>query len=308
MNALFLSSLLLFAAAPGKAKSKGTPAAAQRELIRRTIQVTDATREIEIHVARGSATTLAFPLPVKKRLLADSKGYFPAEAQVLGGQAFILLPAQDVPAGEAVTLQITLADGTLLPPFLLTSVPDATDLFVDITVDLQKKASAESATALKVQLGELQSRLDECQQSGGDKGAVKVAELVLRQDFRKPVAFVVEKHPARELDKQSRLLVETHHVYRLFDVSYLVLTVENRDPEKHWVLERAEVGIAGDSSAVEARVLDVAQEMSQGIPPGEEAKLVVAFKTPEQGVDHRFTLKLLEKSGNRHVTLSDLKL
>ena len=308
MNALVLSSLLLLAAAPAKVKTKGAPAPAQRELVRRTIAVTDGTREIEVHVAAGNATTLAFPLPVKKRLLADSKGYFPAESQVLGGQAFILLPAQDVPAGEAVTLQITLADGTLLPPFLLTSVAGVTDLFVDITVDLQKKASADSATGLKVQLGEMQSRLDECQQSGGDKGAVKVAELVLRQDFRKPVAFVVEKHPSRELDKQSRLLVETHHVYRLFDVSYLVLTVENRDPEKHWVLERAEMSIAGDSSAADARVLDVAQEMSQGIPPGEEAKLVVAFKTPEQGVDHHFTLKLFEKAGNRHVTLTDLKL
>lgn len=307
MNALILSTLLLLAAAPAKVKTKGAPAATQRELVRRTIQVTDQTREIEVHVAAGSATTLAFPLPVKRHLLPDSKGYFPADLQTPSGQAFILLPAKDVPAGEAVTLQITLGDGTLLPPFLLTSVPGVSDLFVNITVDLQQKASADSATALKVQLGEMQSRLDECQQSSGDKGAVKVAELVLRQDFKKPAAFIVEKHPARELDKQSRLLVETHHVYRLFDVSYLVLTVENRDPEKRWVLERAEVGIAGDSSA-DARVLDVAQEMSQGIPPGEEAKLVVAFKTPEQGVDHSFTLKLFEKAGNRHVTLTDLKL
>jgi hypothetical protein len=137
---------------------------------------------------------------------------------------------------------------------------------------------------------------------------VKVGELVLKQDFKKPVAFIVEKHPARKLDKQAFLLVETLAVYRLFDASYLVLTVENRDPDKVWVLDRAEVAVAGSSSNVDARVLDVAQEMSQGIPPGVEAKLVVVFKTPEQSADQRFTLKLLEKAGNRHISLENLKL
>ncbi|MFT3714023.1 MAG: DUF2381 family protein [Archangium sp.] len=297
---------LLLAAPPSKKKSE--PEVPRRELVRRSIAITDSTREVEVHVAGGSPTTLVFPQNIAKYALVDAKGYFPAANQQRAGRLFILLPDKDVREGDAVTLQLTLEDGTLLPPLLLTSVPTASDLHVEMAVQLQQRASSESAVALKSQVTELQSKLDECQQSGGDRGASKVAELVLRQDFRKPVAFVVEKHPARRLDKQSRLLVEAHHVYRLFDVSYLVLTIENRDPDKLWVLERAEIALTSGSSNVEARVLDVAQEMSQGVPPGEEAKLVVSFKTPEQSADHQFTLRLLEKAGNRHVELDGLKL
>lgn len=311
MSSLLLACLLL-TASPAAVPSQRVTAVAKgkREFLRRVVSVTDATAEIAVTVSAGNATTLAFPRPVKEEalILADARNYFGGEPPVVNGQFLLLRPAKDVPRGEAVALQVTLVDGTVLPPILLTSAPKVSDIFVDVGVDLQKKASADSATGLKVQLGELQGRLDECQQSAGERGAIKVAELVLRQDFRKPASFVVERHPSRSLDKQSRLLVETHHTYRLFDVSYVVLTVENRDPDKLWVLERAEVAVVGGGSSVEARVLDVAQEMSGGIPPAEESKLVVAFKTPEQAADHHFTLKLFEKAGNRHVTLSELKL
>ncbi len=304
---LFLALMLSAAPAPSARAPRPAP---RREFLRRVIQVTDATREVPVTVSAGNATTLAFPQPINgaRVVLADAHGYFGGHPVDLNGNFLMLKPAKDIPAGEAVAMQVTLVDGTGLPPILLSSAPGSTDLFVDIDIAFKTKASADSAIGLKAQLGELQARLDECQQSAGDKGAMKVAELVLRQDFTKPAAFVVEKHSARHLDKQSQLLVETHDVYRLFDTSFLVVSLENRDPDKLWVLERAEVSVAGGGSSVGARVLDVAQEMNQGVPPGEEAKLVVAFKTPEQTAKHSFELKLFEKAGNRHVTLSDLKL
>lgn len=58
---------------------------------------------------------------------------------------------------------------------------------------------------------------------------------------------------------------------------------------------------------VDAQVVSVAQELSQGIPRG-SLRVVVGFRTPEQTTDHRFSVKLLEKDGNRHVALSNLKL
>lgn len=307
MNAAFLVALALLSAAPKSKVAKEAAAPVHTFNGQRSVVVTDDTKEVAVSVSAGNTTTLAFPTAVKQTatVIFDSK-YFGGKPKVVG-QFVSFSPVKDIPQGESVVLQLTLVDNTVLPPIML-STASATDVYVDVQLSLEKKSSADSATALKVQLSEMQSRLDECQQSAGERGAVKVGELVLKQDFHKQVAFVVEKHPARELDKQSRLLVETHHVYRLFDVSYLVLTVENRDPDKLWVFDRAEVSTGGGNTSIDARVLDVAQEMSQGIPPGVEAKLVVVYKTPEQSVDHLFTLKLLEKAGNRHVELTDLKL
>lgn len=305
MNVVLLLVPLLFTAAP-KAKP-GKPPPPKKELVRRSLDITDATKEVPVCVSGGGVTTLFFSQNVGQVLLPDPDRRFEDEASAQG-KALLLRPAVDLPAGTAMAMNVSLADGTVLPPFILTTCASSTDLFVEVAVKLQQRASADSAVALRGQLSELQSRLDECQQSAGDKGAVKVGELVLKQDFHKPVAFIVEKHPARKLDKQSFLLLETLAVYRLFDASYLVLTIENRDPDKVWVLDRAEVSVAGGRSSVDARVLDVAQEMSQGIPPGVEAKLVVVYKTPEQSADQRFTLKLFEKAGNRHVSLENLKL
>lgn len=301
--------LLAVSAAPAAARP-GVPAkktgAVPRELLRRSVSVDDSTREVPLSVGAGVVTTLSFSTAVAQVILPDPKSLFDGPPQSADKVVF-LRPLKELAKGEAMTMQVTLADGTSLPPFLITSTPERADLFVDVSVQLQKKAAADSATALKVQVAELMGRLDECQQSSGDRGASKVAELVLKQDFRKPTAFVVERHSARHLDKQAKLLIEARHVYRLFDASYLVLTIENREPDRLWVFERAEVQVEG-ASTVEARLLDVVQEMSGGIPPGEEAKLVVVFRTPEQDASHAYTLKLFEKAGNRHVTLTGLKL
>jgi hypothetical protein len=303
--------LLSLAAPPGTRVAAATskkekPPAAPRELARRSVTVDDATKDVPLSVGAGVVTTLSFSSAVESVFLPDPKGLFDGPPQSAGKVVF-LRPLKELVKGEALTMQVTLTDGTSLPPFLITSTPERADLFLDVSVQLQKKASADSASNLKVQLSELMGRLDECQQSSGDKGAIKVAEMVLKQDFSKPAAFVVERHNTRQLDKQAKLLVETRHLYRLFDTSYLVLTIENREPDRLWVFERAEVQVEGGST-VEARVLDVAQEMSAGIPSGEESKMVIVFRTPEQDASHAYTLKLFEKSGNRHVVLSGLKL
>jgi len=309
MTPLFVLLLSLVGADPNArvaaAGAKKGPAA-PRELSRRSVTIDDSTKEVPLSVGAGVVTTLSFSTTVDHVFLPDPKGLFDGPPQSADKVVF-LRPLKELAKGEALTMQVTLTDGTSLPPFLITSAPDHADLFLDVTVDLKKKASADSAASLKVQLSELMGRLDECQQSSGDRGASKVAEMVLKQDFRKPAAFVVERRTARQLDKQAKLLIETRHVYRLFDTSYLVLTLENREPDRLWVFERAEVQVEGNST-VEARVMDVAQEMSAGIPSGEEAKMVIVFRTPDQDASHTYTLKLFEKSGNRHVVLTGLKL
>lgn len=196
-----------------------------------------------MHVAAGTATTILFPVELRKVGLLDTKNYFPDDHRQQGDKMLMLLPARDIDPGDAISMQVEFGDGTRLS-FVLNTISESADLVVDVEIARKAKAAAESAPALKAQVVELQSRLDACETVAGEAGA-RVAELILRQDPAKPAAFVVERHPARELDKQSRLLVETLHVYRLFDLSYLVLSVENRDPSKLWVMDRVEVGVAG---------------------------------------------------------------
>jgi hypothetical protein len=306
MTAVLLLLACLTAAAPTtRGRGKASIPKQQRETSRRAVEITDATTEVAVFVAAQSVTTLYFPQEVTGVLLPDPDGRFDGPP-VARGSSLMVRAKGELP--RAMAMQVTLADGTTLPPFILTSKSTSYDLFVDVGVKLQRKASGDSAVALRGQVSELQSRLDECQQSAGDQGARKVGELILRQDFSKPVAFVVEQHPTRALDKQSGLLVETRQIYRLFDLTYLVLTVENRNPDKLWVLDRAEASAVGAGSIVDAQVLDVIQEMSQGVPPGAEARLVVIFKTPEQATDQRYSLRLIEKAGNRHVALANLRL
>lgn len=278
-----------------------------RELQHRSVDITDSTAQVDIHVAAGVPTTLIFPIQISKHLLLDPKGIFPPNMQQRAGRLFVLFAEKDIPAGDEISLQLTLEDGTLLPPITLKTVPAVVDSNVEVTVSLKAKASAESAAALKAQLVELHSRLDDCQQVAGDAGARKIAEFVLKQDPLKPAAFVAEHHSARKIDRQEALLVETRLVYRLFDLSYLVLTVENRDPSKPWVLDKAEISVTGGSSTVDAQVVQVAREVEE-LAPGAEARFVVVFKTPDQETSHTFTLRLREKGGNRHVELEGIKL
>lgn len=279
----------------------------KREQLRRTVTVTDDTHDIDIHVAAGQATTLIFPRPVAAATAPDAQGYFRPDGVKTTDRLVVLLPNREVKAGEAISLTVVLTDGSLLP-FVVSSIKESFDLTLEVVVARKARGAPESVEVLKSQVGELQGKLDDCQQSAGTAGERKLADLILRQDPTKTAAFVVERHPAKQLDKQARLLVETLHVYRLFDSSFLVLTVENRDPVKLWVLDRVEVSVASGSSTADTRVIDVEQELSQGIPPSASSRLVVVFKTPpDQSADHRFTLKLLEKDGNRHVTLTGLR-
>jgi uncharacterized protein (TIGR02268 family) len=274
----------------------------KRELKKRVLRIHDDTGVSEVHVAGGIPTSLSFLLDVEaeRLLLADPKERF-FDPQT-NGRTVVLVPKEDLPAGERAVLQVTLADGTLLP-FTLSTVPAEADLMLEVELELKRRAGPESVAALKSSVADIQGRLDECQASAGEQGMAKVAALVLAQDPSKPEAFTVEKHPARRLDKQSRLLLETRHIYRLFDLSYLVLTVENRDPSRAWVLERAEVSVAGGAQSTETRVVAVAEEVKV-LAPGETARLVVGFATPSQEVSQRYALKLYEKGGPRHVELS----
>ncbi|WP_242392163.1 DUF2381 family protein [Anaeromyxobacter oryzisoli] len=290
--------------AAGRGKSSDPEAVlARRELRRRSLTITDSNVSSlpEIHVAGGTATILSFQVPLRDggAFIADVKSLMNPLSQ--SEKFVVLVPKRDLPG--ALPLNVSLADGTVLTFKLITIATEA-DAQVDVVLDLQKSAAPDSAAALKTSLVSVRAQLDECQANSATAGVASVASLFMQQNLDAPHAF--ERHAIHGGDKQSRLLVEARWVYRLLGMTYLVLTVENRDPTKSWALDRAEVKLLGGSS-VDVKVLSIQTELGT-LPPDVTEKVVVAFATPPQSAHQRVSLSLLEKEGARHVVLDALDL
>ena len=94
---------------------------------------------------------------------------------------------------------------------------------------------------------------------GTGAGAAKLAALFLAQSLDEPQVF--DRHPLRGADKQNRLLVQARWVYRLAGITYMLFTVENRDPAKPWMFGRAEVRLDGAGDAIDVKVLASASDV-----------------------------------------------
>ncbi len=308
LRSLALLTLVTFAPTAALAGGRGKSASAdmspvKRELRRRSLTITDSNVSSlpEIHVAGGTATILSFQVPLREggAFIADVKGLMNPLSQ--SERFVVLVPKKDL--ADALPLNVSLADGTVLTFKLVTIATDA-DAQVDVVLDLHKNVAPESAAALKTSLVSVRAQLDECQAGSATAGVAKIASLFMQQNLDAPHAF--ERHAIRGGDKQSRLLVEARWVYRLLGMTYLVLTVENRDPAKPWVLDRTEVKLLGASS-IDVKVLSVQAELAT-LPPDVAEKVVVAFATPPQTSRQKVSLSLLEKEGARHVVLDGLDL
>lgn len=296
---LAVVAVVLLAAGASAAPKRATH---ERELRRRALTVDDANVSAlpEIHVAKGVSTVLTFPVALREggAFVADVKNVMDILSQ--SERVVLIVPKQDL-AGP-LALNVTLADGTVLT-FKLVSVRTDVDVQVDLAVALERRNSAESPSALKESLTHVRAQLEECQAMSGVGGVAKVASLLVAQDLDSPHAF--ERRAARGGDRQSRLLVQARWVYRLLGTTYVVLAVENRDAARTWVLERAEVKLAGKGPATSVKVLSAVTEMP-ALPPDVQEKVVVAFNTPARERDQGFTLSLFEKDGSRHVLLENL--
>jgi len=276
----------------------------KRALKRRSLLVTDANfNEVQvIHVAAGVPTTISFRQPLRPEsvILADTTNAFlPVKATET---SIVLIPKRDLGQRSMTTLTVTLADSTILP-LVLTTVPGEADIGVDINVVLVKQAPPESAAVLRASVGQLRGELDECRADQGSAGIAKLASLVLQQDISRPQVF--ERHDLRRRDKQERLLVDVRQAYRIFGQTYLVVTLENRDPSRTWVLDHPELTVVNGSQSMDVQVASF-QVDTVAIAPNETGKVVVAFQTPPQGNGNSFNLQLLEKNGSRHVKLEGL--
>lgn len=311
---LVFALLSLFVALPSFAKHAGDDStdddtnAPRRKERDRTITITDATVNDlqELFVAAGAPTRLVFNQALTQgpeaAQLLSSKLFFPV--QVLD-KSVTVVPKRDLKPGQAISLSVSLADGTIIP-FKLVTDPKEVDWQVQVAITLDKRAAPDSPKALKELTVELQNKLEDCQSQSGEAGLRKVGQLLLNEDLDKPQAFTVERRDTHWRDKQNRLLVTARQVYRLLGTSYLVLTVVNRDT-KVWVLDKSEVKVPGSSSNTDVKVLDTLAEQAS-LQPDQEEKIVIIFSTPALQSGQKFDVQLLEKNGGRHALLEGLAL
>ena len=298
------SSLALLAACTALAGAVPVPVHAgdRRELRRRTITIDDASLSSvpEIHVAGGTPTILTFDIPVKEggAVLADVRGLFYPPTQT--DRTVMLVAKADLDRPQP--LNVSLADGTVLTFKLVTS-PTEADVQVDVTVALKQRAKPDSAAALRMLNEQLRSELDDCRDGAANAGATKLAALLLAQSLDQPQTF--ERRSLRVGDKQSRLLVQGRWVYRMLGLTYMIFTVENRDPQRSWVLDRIDVRLTGTGEAMDVKVVAAQAELPI-LPPGTAERVVVAFEAPPMSPSQRFKVSIYEKDGPRLVALENI--
>ncbi len=292
--------------APAAKKSAGEPSKAvlSRELRRRTLTLDDTSVTMlpELHVAGGTATVLTFQVPIEEGGVIPGavKDLFYPLAQT--DKTVIIVPKTDLTA--PVPVSVSLKDGTVLS-FKCLSVPQDADAQVDVILTLRARASQDSAAALKGLIGQLRGQLDDCKATSGDAGVRKVAALLVTQSLDQPQAF--DRRQLHAAEKQNRLLVEARWAYRMLGLTYVVLTVENRDPERPWVLDRAEVKLTGAAENTDVQVKGAVAEYTS-LPSDTSERVVVSFPTPVLSSGQKVTLMLHEKDGGRRVALERLEL
>ncbi len=290
--ALWVSTGLLVALVPGVGEA--------REFRRRTVTITDAREQAVpvLHVAPGVATVIAFQSNVRSAdFLRNGDALFQPITRTL--KTVVIVPNRAV--AKPATLSVAMADGTLVSFALVTAAREV-DAQVDVTIALP--SAPDSPEALGSQVKELEAKLEECKGASERAGARRIAALILAQGGDAPQAF--ETHPIRGIERESQLRLEAKRVYRLLQLTYVVLTVDNRDPQRNWVLARAVVRLTGAGQNTELAVEAQASELEE-LPPDKEERVVVAFKTPQALPDQRISIALLEKDGMRRAELKGLE-
>lgn len=308
-----LLSLLSVLATPTPGAAQGTPKKAAaaaaveapaRKLERRTLTIDDASVNTlpEVYVAGGSATVITFQVAISEggAMTGVAQNLFVQVAQT--DKTIILLPKADLKA--PVPLNVSLVDGTVLT-FELRSNAKRVDAQLDVLLNLKRRAATDSLAALKARVSQSQADLEACRATTGDAGARKIATLLLEQSAEEtPQAF--DRRRVSVMARENRMLVEGLWVYRMMGTTYVILNVENRDPERQWVLERATARLttkgAQQDVPVKVHVTD-----TPAVGPESSGRVVLAFPTMTGG-RQEVAITLEEKDGGRTVTLRGVEL
>jgi hypothetical protein len=287
-------------AALALAASAAPGAAVARELRRRPLVLDDSSVNAlpEIHVAAGAATVLTFNQELDKEAVAVGavRSYF-YEIGQRGDRTVIMAPKAELKA--PISIIVNFKDGSAVT-FKAVSVPANYDAQVDVTMKLRAQAPVESVGALKTRIAALQGELDVCQ--AGDSAATKLATLLIGGGN----AGVFERRELHSGDKTNRLLVEARMLYRMLGLTYVMLRVDNRDPDRTWSFSRAEVRAKTRGTTSDVPVKAASSDKAL-LGPGEDGVVVVGFVTSPDA-DQELEIVLHDKDGGRDARLKGIRL
>jgi uncharacterized protein (TIGR02268 family) len=259
------------------------------------------TKVPRVRVSPGRTSVLTFDTPVRRVEVPEQERWRPKQSE--DGRTLTIKPAQDVSAGEEVTLSVSFADGAVpeRARFLLVVHPDAPE-------EVEVYRHPRTLESFQQGEGEQRARAELCEdelarvqaERGGPGGltALVDAEVVNAEGVRaEEITSHLTQHPANVLWMIQAFAYRTHQ--------RLLLKVEllNKGREE-WMAAGASLVSKGGGKL---KVLSVWQRAASA--PGDSLSPIVyveAELTPEaQGP---YTLRLWAEGGTRAVILRGVPL
>ncbi|WP_225410390.1 DUF2381 family protein [Stigmatella hybrida] len=265
------------------------PAIRQRQDRRASLPTTASEPFLELYVAAGHLTTVAFNGPLDRDSLVVDRTRF--KWVDVGDRILALQPLVDLGSGERLFVKIGFKDRALPTQAVLAVVTDSK--VVDGNVEVDRRANTPEA--LLATLARKEAELEELKARLAGSGP---ANLVLSEWLNKhmlPIAFSMPVVPAGT----SGLEVLESIGYEGKSSSLVAIRLRNVPGQKRWVLGQARLT---SGTGVPVKVL-AAQMKLEHLEPGEEGLVVVETKTPPWG-PKAFGVEMVDSSGQRRLSFN----
>ena len=283
---LLLVPLLVASAAAAQPQ----PPARQRQERRAALPTTPAEPMLEVYVAAGNLTTVAFKGPLDRDSLVLDRSRF-KWAQV--SDSFLLLePFADLASDDKLIVQVGFKDKALPAKAILavTSKPDV----MDGKVEVDRRANTPEA--LLAALAQKEAELEELKARYAGSGPAGVVLSGWLHEYMTPLRFTKVSAPA----DASGLEVNESICYPGKDSAVVAIHLRNLPGQAPWVVGQARIIGAGGTAV---KVLSV-QMKPAALAPGEKGLVAVEVKSPPWTEGKPFSVELTDARGQRRLSLN----
>jgi len=286
MTWLLLAPLLMASSAAAQAQLP----ARQRQDRRASLPTTSAEPLPELYVAAGTLTTVAFNGSLDRDSLVVDRTRF--KWVDVGDRLLTLEPFTDLGPGERLILQVAFTDRAL-PAKAVLAVVSKADV-VDGKVEVDRRANTPEA--LFAALAQKEAELEELKARYAGNGPVGLMLSEWLDEGSTPIPLVVES----SADEGHGLEAYKAFGFRGSFSTLVAIWLRNHPGQKPWGLDQARVAGSGGAAV---KVLSAQMKPVQ-LEPGKEGLLVVEVKTPPWAAGKRFSVGLVEASGERRLSIN----
>jgi uncharacterized protein (TIGR02268 family) len=284
--------LALLLVASGAAAQPQLPAR-QRQDRRAALPTTPAEPVLELYVAAGNLTMVAFNGPLDRDSLVVDRTRF--KWMDVGDRTLVLEPFTDLGPGERLIMQVGFKDRALPAKAVLAVVSKADVMDGKVEVDRR----ANTPEALLTALNQKEAELEELKARYAGNGP---AGLVLSEWLTKNMKSIVFSIPPAAADAIGLEVVEGIG-YEGTTSALVAIQLRNFPGQKPWVLEQARVAGPGGAAV---KVLSAQMKPVQ-LEPGEVGLVVVEVKTPPWTAGKPFSVDLVATVGERRLSITLVK-